>query len=304
MSLNLQFLADGILSGSMIGLGAIGVTLTYSILRFSNFAHGEMLSFGAYATLVLAGLIGGLVPATAESLGPFSFGWAVIAAGVVAMAITGGLALLLDRVLFGRLREKGASITVVMASFGASMALRSLLEFLFTSRPAYYSRELQIAMPIGAGMRVTPDQAALVGVTAVLVVGMHLLLTRTQVGRAMRAVSENPALARVVGVDVSGIVRVTWILGGALACAAGVMLGLIVQIRPFMGFDMLLPLFAAAILGGIGSVPGALLGALIVGVAEAATVQLVGAEWRAGVAFALLIAVLLVRPAGLFGRRA
>jgi branched-chain amino acid transport system permease protein len=263
-----------------------------------------MLSWGAYATLIVAGVIGSVVPAAASSLGPFSFGWAVIAAGLIAMALTGGLALALDLVLFGRLREKGASITVVMASFGASMALRSLLEFLFTSSPAYYSRDLQIAAPIGLGIRVTPDQAALLGMTAVLVFAMHLLLTRTQMGRSMRAVSENPALSRVVGVDVARVVRVTWLLGGALACAAGVMLGLLVQIRPYMGFDMLLPLFAAAILGGIGSVPGALAGALIVGVAEAATVQLVGAEWRAAVAFLLLIAVLLVKPSGLFGRPA
>ncbi|MFO1151120.1 MAG: branched-chain amino acid ABC transporter permease [Alsobacter sp.] len=302
--MNLQFLADGVMAGCMIGLGAIGVTLTYSILRFSNFAHGEMLSWGAYLTLVLAGLIGAAVPGWAQSLGDLSFGWAVIGAGLIAMALTGGLALLLDAILFGRLREKGASITVVMASFGASMALRSLLEFVFTSRPAYYSRELQIARPVGLGVRITPDQMALLATTAVLVVAMHLLLTRTQVGRSMRAVSENPALSRVVGIDVAAVVRLTWILGGALACAAGVMLGLLVQIRPFMGFDMLLPLFAAAILGGIGSVPGALAGALIVGVAEAATVQLVGAEWRAAVAFLLLIAVLLVRPTGLFGRRA
>ena len=302
--MNLQFLADGMIAGAMIGLGAIGVTLTYSILRFSNFAHGELLSWGAYLALVAAGLIGALVPGWSASLGPFSFGWAVVLAALVAMVLTGLLALLVDALLFARLRERSASITIVMASFGASMALRSLLEFLFTSRPSYYSRELQIAMPVGLGIRVTPDQIALLATTAVLVTGMHLLLTRTQIGRAMRAVSENPALARVAGVDVARVVRVTWILGGALACAAGVMLGLTVQIRPFMGVDMLLPLFAAAILGGIGSGPGALAGALIVGVAEAATVQLAGAEWRAAVAFALLIAVLLVKPSGLAGRRA
>jgi branched-chain amino acid transport system permease protein len=119
----------------------------------------------------------------------------------------------------------------------------------------------------------------------------------------MRAVSENPVLARVSGVDVERVIRATWMIGAALACAAGVMLGITVQIRPFMGFDMLLPLFAAAILGGIGSVPGAVLGGLIVGLAEAATVQLVGAEYRAAIAFLILIAVLLLRPAGLFGMR-
>jgi branched-chain amino acid transport system permease protein len=98
------------------------------------------------------------------------------------------------------------------------------------------------------------------------------------------------------------VIRLTWFIGGALACASGVMLGLVVQIRPTMGAELLLPLFAAAILGGIGSVPGALLGGLIVGLAEAATVQLIGAEWRAAVAFIILIAVLLLRPAGLLGR--
>jgi branched-chain amino acid transport system permease protein len=149
---------------------------------------------------------------------------------------------------------------------------------------------------------VTPDQIALLGITAVLMIGVHLLLTRSQIGRAMRAVSENPALARVAGVDVARVIRAAWLIGGALACVAGVMLGLLVQIRPFMGFDLLLPMFAAAILGGIGSVPGALAGALIVGVSEAAAVQMIGAEWRAAVAFLLLIGVLLVKPTGLFGR--
>jgi branched-chain amino acid transport system permease protein len=300
--MTLQFLADGIIAGALIGLGAIGVTLTYSILRFANFAHGEFVSFGAYAALLLAAVIGGFFAGADQAIGPFSFGWGIIVATAAAMALTGALALALDYLLFGRLRDKGAAITTVMASFGASMALRSLLEFAFTSRPAYFSRDLQIALPIGLGIRVTPDQIALLAMTAVLMIGVHLLLTRTQIGRAMRAVSENPALARVAGVNVAGVIRAAWLIGGALACAAGVMLGLLVQIRPFMGFDLLLPMFAAAILGGIGSVPGALAGALIVGLSEAATVQMIGAEWRAAVAFLLLIGVLLVKPTGLFGR--
>jgi branched-chain amino acid transport system permease protein len=119
----------------------------------------------------------------------------------------------------------------------------------------------------------------------------------------MRAVSENPALATVVGVDVNRVIRATWILGGSLACAAGIAIGVTIQIRPYMGFDMLLPLFAAAIVGGIGSMPGAVLGGLIVGVAEAASVPLVGAGFRGAVAFVLLILILIVRPSGLFGVR-
>ncbi len=119
----------------------------------------------------------------------------------------------------------------------------------------------------------------------------------------MRAVSENPDLAQVGGIDVGRVIRCTWLLGGGLAGMAGVVVGLLVQIRPFMGFDLLLPLFAAAILGGIGSVPGAMLGGLIVGLSEAGAVALVGAPWRGAVAFVILTLVLLVRPAGLFGSR-
>jgi len=301
--MRLQFLADGVLTGAMIGLGAIGVTLTYSILRFANFAHGEFIAWGAYFALLVASALGWLAGGAAAPIGPFSFGWGLIVALLVAMPLTGGLALALDRALFAGLRERASSITIVMASFGASMALRSALEFLFTSRPAYFSRELQIALPVGAGVRATPDQLALLGLATILVLAVHGLLTRTQIGRSMRAVSENPALARVAGVDVGRVVRVTWLLGGALACASGVMVGLVVQIRPFMGFDLLLPLFAAAILGGIGSVPGAFAGGLIVGVAEASAAATVGAQWRAAVAFVLLIVVLLVRPTGLFGAR-
>jgi branched-chain amino acid transport system permease protein len=161
---------------------------------------------------------------------------------------------------------------------------------------------LQIAQPIGFGMKATPNQLAMLVLAVVLTAGVYLLLTRTQLGRSMRAVSENPALARVAGIDVEQTIRFTWALGGALASAGGVMAGLLVQIRPFMGFDLLLPMFAAAILGGIGSVPGAFVGALIIGLAEALTVQLAGAEWRAAVAFAALVGVLLIRPTGIAGR--
>jgi branched-chain amino acid transport system permease protein len=300
--MSLQFIVDGLLTGSMIGLGAIGVTLTYSILRFSNFAHGDFMAWGTYATLAVVSAIGATFGKVAP-IGPLSFGCPLIVALIVGMAFTALLALLLDKVLFARLRSQGQAIIVVMASFGASMALRSLLEFTFTSRPTYFSRAIQIAMPVGFGIRITADQIALLLLTAVLVLGVHLLMTRTQTGRSMQALSQNAALARIVGIDVASVVRVTWIIGGALACVAGVMIGILVQIRPFMGFDMLLPMFAAAILGGIGSIPGAVLGGLIIGLAEAGAVQLIGAEWRAAVSFIILMAVLFVRPIGLFGVR-
>lgn len=303
--MNPQFLMDGLIAGAMIGLGAIGVTLTYSILRFANFGHGELLSWGAYLALAVSGSLGLLSTSLMRPIGPFSFGWSLPLAAIVAILLTGLLALAVDAVLFGRLRARGSAVIIlVMASFGASLALRSLLEFLFSSKPAYFTKALQIAMPIGAGLRATPDQLLSLGIALLAVLAVHLLMTRTDIGRSMRAVSENPALAGIAGVDVRRVIRVVWMLGAGLACLAGIMTGLLVQIRPYLGHDLLLPLFAAAILGGIGSVPGAMLAGLIVGLSEAAAVQLVGAEWRAAVSFVILVAVLLFRPRGLFGRPA
>ena len=301
--MNPQVVIDGFIAGSMIGLGAIGLTLVYSILRFPNFAHGELITWGAYFAMSVSALLGGLAAGATAPIGPFSFGWGLIVAAGVAMVLTALLALVLDLILFQLFRRRqSVMIIVVMASFGASMALRNLLEFIYTAQPGYFTRELQIAMPLGGGMRATPDQLLALGLTAVLVIAVHLLLTRTPTGRAMRAVSENPSLAGLFGVDVDRVVRTVWVLGASLACAAGIIAGLLVQVRPYMGFDLLLPLFAAAILGGIGSVPGAIIGGLVIGFGEAFAVQFIGAQWRAAVAFFFLVAILLVRPTGIFGK--
>jgi branched-chain amino acid transport system permease protein len=304
--IGLQDVANGLILGATVGLGAIGLTLTYSILRFANFTHGELITWGAYFVLSLLGAwtsIGGAGGDGPGRFGPLSFGWPLVVALVLSMALTGGLALGLDGLLFRRLRRHGTQITLVIASFGASLALRNLLVFLFGHEPDYYTREIQIAHPVLPGVRVTADQVVVLALAAVLVAALHLLLTRTTLGRAMRAASENPGLLAVIGIDPQAVARWTWLIGGALAAVAGVFVGLTVQVRPLLGFDLLLPLFAAAILGGIGSVHGAVLGGLVVGLAEALSVPLVGAEYRAAVAFLVLLVVLLVRPTGLLGER-
>ncbi len=140
--------------------------------------------------------------------------------------------------------------------------------------------------------------------TLVTVTALHLFLRHSTLGRSMRATAINPNLARVSGIDPERVLRATWIIGGVLAAVAGVFAGITVQLRPTMGVDLLLPLFAAVILGGIGSVWGAVLGGLIVGLAESASVSIVGAEYRAAAAFFVLILILLVRPTGLFGEKA
>src|SRR6218665_1469971 len=209
--MNPQFLMDGLIAGAMIGLGAIGVTLTYSILRFANFAHGELLSWGAYLALAVSGGLGLLSTTLTKPLGPFSFGWSLPLSAILAIILTGALALAVDAVLFGRLRARGsAAIILMMASFGSSLALRSLLEFIFTSKPAYYTKALQIAVQLGGGLRATPDQLLSLGVTLVAVIVIHLMMTRTGIGRSMRAVSENPALSGIAGIDVRKVIMVVW----------------------------------------------------------------------------------------------
>jgi branched-chain amino acid transport system permease protein len=325
----LQIIADGLVIGSIISLGAIGLTITFSILRFANFAHGDFLAWGAYfafsalavgvavawvpgipgAAGAAAGAAGGqITPGVAvPPWAPLSFSWPLVGALAIAAALTAAMALVLDWALFKRLRLQG-SITLVIASFGAALAMRNLLLFFYGGIPRYYSQELQIAIPfvprsVAGGLRITPDQLFVLALTAVTVVALHLFLTRSTLGRSMRATAHNPQLARVAGIDPERVLRATWILGGVLAAVAGVFAGLTVQLRPTLGLDLLLPLFAAVILGGIGSVWGAVVGGLVVGLAESASVALVGAEWRAAAAFVVLIGMLLLRPTGLFGER-
>jgi branched-chain amino acid transport system permease protein len=305
----LQPITDGLIVGSVIALGAVGLTLTYSILRFANFGQGEFMTWGAYlAVSALAFVLAMTGGGAMEPIGPFSFGWQLVVAMILAAALTAALALIVDRLLFRRLR-RGNAIVLVIASFGAALALRNLVQFLYGTLPEYYSREIQIAIRLVprdtmGGLRITPDQLLVIALTLATMLALQWLLTHTTLGRAMRATAENPSLARVAGIDVESVIRATWIIGAALAAMAGVFAGIVGQIRPGLGFDLLLPLFAAAILGGIGSVRGAVAGGYIVGLAESLSVPLVGAEYRAATAFAVLIAILLLRPRGLFGARA
>jgi branched-chain amino acid transport system permease protein len=301
--IGLQDVANGVLLGATIGLGAAGLTLTYSILGFANFAHGELITGGAYAALTLLWLLTVVTGWGLGQWGALSFGWPLLVLLAAAMAVTAGLALGLERALFRPLRRRGTMIGLVIASFGASLALRSLVAFAWGPEPLYFTREIPIAREVLPGVRVTADQVFVLGLTAALMAGLHVLLTRTTLGRAMRAMSENPALLAVTGIEPVAVARWTCGIGGGLAAVAGVLIGVTVQVRPLLGFELLLPLFAAVILGGIGSVYGALAGSLVVGLAEALAVPLVGAEYRAAVAFLVLITVLLLRPSGLAGPR-
>jgi branched-chain amino acid transport system permease protein len=304
----LQIIADGLIIGSVISLGAIGLSLTLSIVRFSNFSHGELLAWGAYLALLVASGLTALSEGLSAPVGPFSFGWGLILGMGGSAVMTALLSLLLDTILFKRLRKQGA-ITLVIASFGAALVLRNLLLFWQGGVPKYFSENLQMAILLlprrhWGGLRFTPDQLLVLALTFGTVAGLHLFLRYSVLGRSMRATAINPALAQVTGIDPERVLRATWMISGVLAAVAGVFAGITTQLRPTMGVDLLLPLFAAVILGGIGSIWGAVWGGLIVGLAESASVTLVGAEYRTAAAFIVLIIVLMVKPNGLFGERA
>ncbi len=293
-----QYAADGIVLGATLALGAIGLTLTYNILRFANFAHGEFLTFGAYFALVFSALFAG-----GQTLGPFTFGWGFLQALAIAIALTGVLALVLDRLLFRALRRSDITVTLVIASFGASLMLRNVVVFVWGSRPEYYSRDIAVRSEWLPGVFMSADEVFVVALTALAMLALGLFLSRTRLGRAMRAVSDDPALARVAGIDVQAVIRWTWIIGGGLAAVAGALFGLTVQVSPEMGFNLILPMFAAAILGGVGSIQGAVLGGLVIGLAQSLSVPLIGAAYKPAVAFMLMFLILLFYPRGILGGR-
>lgn len=299
----LQALADGLVLSATIILGAIGFTLTFGILRFANFAQGDYLTWAGYFALSAGGLIAGWAILPASPLAGLSFGWSLVSATLVAVILTCALALLLDAMFFARLRRAKVAIAAVMGSFAASLILRNVVTLLYGGDPEYLTREIQIAIRFWPGVRVAADQMLMIAITAALVVALHLFLTRTRLGKAMRGLRENPELALVSGIDTGAVVRATWIVGAGLAAVAGVFVGLTVQLRPLIGFDLLLPFFAAAILGGIGNVYGAVLGGLVIGLTESFSVQLVGPHYRSAIAFLVLILILLVRPQGILGAR-
>jgi branched-chain amino acid transport system permease protein/neutral amino acid transport system permease protein len=278
-----QLTVYGIVLGSVISLGAIGLSLLYGILRFAHFAHGDVMTVGAYLALACVAGLG--LPM-----------W--IAFG---LAIAGGalLAVLIDQVLYRRLRRT-APVILLISSVGVALILRSLVQFIWGPDTQVYTQELQ--MPIRLlDIKLKPTQLQIVAGTVVLVVLLHLFLTRTRTGKAMRAMADNPDLARVVGIDTERVVVWTWVIGTALAVAAGIFLGMDTRLQPTMGWHILLPVFAAAILGGIGKPYGAIVGGMVVGISSELSTMVLPAVYKPAVAFALMVAMLLVRPTGLFG---
>jgi branched-chain amino acid transport system permease protein len=292
-----QAVADGFLTGAILALGALGASLNLQILRFANFSHAELLTWGGYIALTFT-----TFATVGTSIGPLSFGWQLLLAVLIAGTATGMVALAVDRLVFRQLRARHAhNLTMVFASFGVALILRNVVLLLWGPDAHYYSDELQIAIEVFPGIRLLPDQVFVLVLTLVLVLVLHLVLRFSRLGMAMRAMAESPGLARVCGIETEKAIRWTWIVSGMLAAAGGVFLGLTVQLRPEMGFNLLLAIFTAAILGGTGSLFGAVIGGLAVGLAENLSLLIIPSGYKAAVPFVLLMLVLYFRPRGLFG---
>ncbi|MDE2791243.1 MAG: branched-chain amino acid ABC transporter permease [Paracoccaceae bacterium] len=299
----LQHIADGILSGAIVSLGAIGLSFTMKLLRFANFSHSELLTWGAYGALVFLAFFASFGGFFDRTIGPFSFGVALLLAMICASVVTSIIALVLHRFVFERLSRTAGHMTMVFASFGVALVLRHLVVLIWGSDPIYYSNALQFAILLPGNVRVMPDQVFLLGLTIIVVIALHLFMTRSRTGIAMRGVAENPDLARVSGVNVDRIITWVWIIGASGAAMGGVLYGMTVQLRPELGFSLILPLFAAAILGGAGSLYGAVLGGLIVGLSENLSVMIIPTTYKPAVPFLLILAILYFRPDGIFGER-
>ncbi|MCK4924728.1 MAG: branched-chain amino acid ABC transporter permease [Spirochaetes bacterium] len=300
----LELFVYGIVLGSIISLGAIGLTLIYGILRFGNFAHGDLMTAGAYIALFF--VTGPLkwVGIPDNMFGPFSFGWRIVVAFPFSMLAVGGIAILLDRILYQTLRNKEAGrVTLSMSALGASFIVRMGVLIIWGPDYKFYKPGLiRPALVLPAGIKIRPDQILILIVVAVLVIAVHLFLKKSRMGKAMRATSDNMELARLSGIEIQKVIYYTWGIGGALAAAAGVLYGIDVQVHPGMGWNFLIPLFAAAILGGLGNVYGALAGGLIIGVVQQMSTAVLLPTYKPAVAFIIMIVLLLIRPQGIFGR--
>ncbi len=299
----IQHLLDGILVGSILSLGAAGLTMVMHILRFANFSHAELLSIGAYVALVFDKIFKVTMPLMANEIGSLSMTWALILSIIVSMVFTGASAVVFDRLIFRRIRAKGDELSMVFASFGLALIVRNLIGLIFGLSTKLYSKDIVFATVLSRDplLVVKLDQLAAFSITLVLMVVIHIVLSRTTFGYSLRAVGENPELAQVNGINLERTIISVWIIGGGLAAVAGVFYGLTNQINPMIGRDLVLPVFAATIVGGIGSVYGALLGGFIVGLASNLALIILPSGYSPSVPFIIILAVLLIRPNGLFG---
>ncbi|MBN3893904.1 MAG: branched-chain amino acid ABC transporter permease [Nostoc sp. NOS(2021)] len=278
-----QLIVNGIAVGSIIALAAVGLTLTYGILRLSNFAHGDFLTLGAYLTWLIN-----------------TIGVNIWLSMIVAAAGTVAAMLLSEKLLWSKMRSiRATSTTLIIISIGLALFLRNGIIFIWGGKNQNYDLPVTPALDI-LGLKVPQNQLLVLGLAVLAILGLHYLLQNTKIGKAMRAVADDLDLARVSGINVDRVIFWTWLIAGTLTSLGGSMYGLITAVRPNMGWFLILPLFASVILGGIGNPYGAIAAAFIIGIVQEISTPWLGSQYKQGVALLIMILVLLIRPKGLF----
>jgi neutral amino acid transport system permease protein len=328
----LQYFANGVSFGAILALAAIGLSLVYGILNLSNFAHGDLVALGAFGVLLFGKLMFDDLPLIAIglplvilaavgvdaawtrklsraerlSLGTRTTTLVLVVATLVAVAAVCSLLLVLELAIWRPLRRKRATtLTLIIVSIGLALVVRNWLLLRFGGQNQGFNMPALPSDSFG-GVLVSDAQQFTIVAALVIIAGVHAFLRYTRPGKAMRALADNPDLARVTGIDVDRMVVYVWLMTGALVTVSGLLLSLVQnnQMNANMGFAILIALFASVILGGIGSAYGAMLGGFLVGIAMKTSALWIGIEYQVAAAFILLILVLFVRPQGLLGVKA
>jgi branched-subunit amino acid ABC-type transport system permease component len=281
-----QAVLNGIVSGTILAVPAIGFTAIFAVLRYPNFAIGSLATIGAYGGWWANTRLG--LPMEA------SLGFAFVAAAVMA---------LLAEELAIRPLERSGALIMAICSLAVGIVLENLVRFAFTNEPRGYNIPLMRDMRFG-DLRVSPQQIENFLIALAIMAALWMALNFTRLGRAMRATADNPDLARLKGVNPALVAAVTVAVAGGLTGIGGMLVALDTAADPLTGFRLILSVFAAAVLGGLGSIPGAVAGALLIGIVEELTVLTLAPNYRTAIGFVVILMVLTFRPSGLFGVRA
>ena len=282
-----QLLVNGIVAGTVLAVPAIGFTAIYAVLRFPNFTVASHATIGAFA---------GYVANTAG-------GWPAAAAVLAAFLVAGVMGVLNDELVLKPLRPAGA-LTTAIAAIALTIVLENVVRFVFGNDLRGYDLPLRRDWQLGAGIRIGPQQVENLVIAAVAMGALFLFLAFTRTGKAMRAVADNPTLAGIKGIDADRVARLVNFIAMGLAGVGGMLLGLDTSIDPLTGFRVILSVFAAAVVGGLGSIPGAVVGALTVGIGEELSLLVLAPSYRTAVGFVAILVVLTLRPRGILGERA
>ncbi|HTI00311.1 MAG TPA: branched-chain amino acid ABC transporter permease [Acidisoma sp.] len=294
MSEFLQLVIAGLTTGSFYALIALGYTMVYGIVRLINFAHGDIFMVGAFLGWTMLSVL---------AAGHLPWGIALFIAALLSMAITGGLGVFVERFAYQPLLS-APPLSILITALGVSLALENGILLLFGPGFKTYPHLISMAGFSVGGAQISHIQIGIIILSFLLMGALYLFVHHTFIGTAMRALAVDRDAARLMGINVERVIQITFFLGSALAAAAGVMEGLYyTQISFFMGFVVGLRAFTAAVLGGIGNIPGAMVGGLIIGLLESFSAGYISSRWTDVIVFIVLIGTLVIKPTGIFGER-